>query len=122
MKKIQYIRNQKGVTIMEVMIAMIVLSLSLLVLLNMAMVAVDGNDWSNKTTRATQMLQQKLEQIRAEGNLSSGNDDTSGITRTWTVTDVGNHLRRVDVTVQWQDIRSQTKSNSVTAYIQTDSV
>ena len=36
--------NEQGITIMEVLIAMIILSLSLLLLLNMAMVALDGND------------------------------------------------------------------------------
>jgi Tfp pilus assembly protein PilV len=114
--------NQKGITILEVMIAVVILSLSLLLLLNMAMVAVDGNDWSNKTTRATQLMQQKLEELRSSGNPVSGTDNSSGVSRTWTVTDVGNHLRRIDVQTQWQDIRALTKTNSVTAYIQTDSV
>ena len=122
MKKTSRVRNQHGISILEVMIAMVVLSLSLLLLLNMAMVALDGNDWSNKTTVATQMLQQKLEELRATPNPTSGSDSTSGVARTWTVTDVGNHLRRLDVLTQWSDVRAHTKSNSVTAYIQTDSV
>ena len=116
------IANEKGITILEVMIAVVILSLSLLLLLNMAMIAVDGNDWSNKTTRATQMMQQKLEELRAQADPSSGTDNTDGVTRTWTVTDVSNHLRRIDVQTQWQDVRSLTKTNSVTAYITTDSV
>ena len=51
-------KQEAGFTILEVLIAMIILSISLLVLLNMAMVALDGNDWSNNTTVATQLLQE----------------------------------------------------------------
>ncbi|MEE8577304.1 MAG: prepilin-type N-terminal cleavage/methylation domain-containing protein, partial [candidate division Zixibacteria bacterium] len=63
--KMHAIRNQEGVTLLEVLIAMIILSVSLLLLLNMAMVALDGNDWANNTTIATQLMQQKLEQLRS---------------------------------------------------------
>ncbi len=63
-----HIANQDGISILEVLIAMIILSMALLLLLNMAMVALDGNDWSNKTTVATQMLQEKLEQLRVLSN------------------------------------------------------
>jgi Tfp pilus assembly protein PilV len=114
--------NDKGITILEVMIAIVILSLSLLLLLNMAMVALDGNDWSNKTTVATQMLQDKLEQLRGTQALSNGSDSTSGVTRSWTVTSAGHHLRQVTVQVNWHNIKGQTKSNTVTALIETDSI
>ena len=42
----------------EVMIAMLILSTSLLVLLNRRQ-AIDGNDWSDNTTAVTQLMQQK---------------------------------------------------------------
>lgn len=112
--------NEQGITIMEVLIAMVVLSLSLLLLLNMAMVALDGNDWSDRTTRATVLLQQKLEELRSDSEPASGADTSGGVSRTWTVTDVGHHLRRIDVMAQWEDVRSQSKANSVTAYIQVE--
>jgi len=112
--------NEQGITIMEVLIAMVILSLSLLLLLNMAMVALDGNDWSDRTTRATVLLQQKLEELRAESDPADGADTSGGVSRSWTVTDVGHHLRRIEVLAQWEDVRSQAKSNAVTAYIQVD--
>ncbi len=114
--------NDKGITILEVMIAIVILSLSLLLLLNMAMVALDGNDWSNKTTVATQMLQDKLEQLRGTQAFSNGSDSTSGVTRSWTVASAGHHLRQVTVQVNWKNIKGQTKSNAVTALIETDSI
>jgi type II secretion system protein I len=124
MKKIR-VKNQTGITILEVLIAMIILSISLLLLLNMGMVALDGNDWSNKTTVATQLMQEKLEQLRNVPNLSSsasGHDTSSGVSRTWTVSDAGSHLRRVDVAVAWEDIKGDTSRSNMTSYVKTDSI
>ena len=116
--------NQSGLTLLEVMIAMLIMSISLLLLLNMAMVALDGNDWSNKTTVATQVLQQKLEQIRGGGMaaMKSGSDTAGGLARRWTVSSAGNHLRKVEVEVHWIDIKQKDHTNKLTAYIRTDSV
>lgn len=119
MKRIQ---NQNGITLLEVLIAMIILTLALLVLLNMAMVALDGNDWANNTTVATQLLQAKLEELRGDGFPVSGSDTVGAVSRTWTVTTVSSHLRRVDVQVNWNDISNNAKSNSITSFIRTDSV
>ncbi len=122
MKLIQLKLNRSGFTILEVVIAMLILSMSLLLLLNMAMVALDGNDWSNKTTNATQMIQEKLEQLRSTGSPSGGNDVVNGVTRTWVVSNAGNHLRRIDISVQWDDVKAQPHTNSITTYIRTDSI
>lgn len=119
MKRIQ---NNDGFTIMEVMISMIILTLSLLLLLNMAMIALEGNDWSNRATASTQLIQEKLEELRTDKNLQSGNDSLNGISRSWTVTKVANHLRRVDITASWQNQNGQTLENSITAYIRTDNI
>jgi Tfp pilus assembly protein PilV len=105
---------------LEVIIAMLILSMSLLLLLNMAMVALDGNDWSNHTTNATQLIQEKLEQLRTTANPTDGNDVVNGVTRTWVVSNAGNHLRRIDITVQWEDVKAQPHTNSITTYIRTD--
>jgi Tfp pilus assembly protein PilV len=128
-RRVMYMRQKrklkvdsKGITILEVLIAMVVLSISLLLLLNMAMVAADSNDWSNKTTLATQMLQDKIEQLRSSTDLSNGNDSTAGISRSWTVTNVGRHLRQVSVQVNWTNIKGQSKSNSVTALVEVDTI
>jgi Tfp pilus assembly protein PilV len=121
---IKIISEEKGITILEVLIAMIILSMALLLLMNMAMVALDGNDWSNKTTIATNLLQEKIEQFRGMSDLPVGNgSDTVGeVVRNWRVSSAGNHLRQVDVQVVWEDIKSQTKTNSMTTFIRTDSL
>ncbi|MCD6250218.1 MAG: prepilin-type N-terminal cleavage/methylation domain-containing protein [candidate division Zixibacteria bacterium] len=124
LKRIRKLNNQQGISLLEVMVAMILTSLSLMMLLNMAMIALDGNDWSNKTTMATQVMQEKLEQIRGGGMaaMQSGSDTAQGLTRVWTVSSVGSHLRRVEVQVSWSDIKAEQHTNSLTAYIRTDSV
>lgn len=124
LKRIRKLKSQAGVSLLEVMVAMILTSFSLMMLLNMAMIALDGNDWSNKTTLATQVMQEKLEQIRGSGMAAmvSGNDTAQGLNRVWKVTDAGSHLRRVEVEVTWSDIKAKRHSNSLTAYIRTDSV
>lgn len=111
-----------GFTILEVLIALLILSMSLLLLLNMAMVALDGNDWSNKTTNATQLIQEKLEELRSTTNPTGGADTVGTVARSWTVNAAGNHLRRIDILVQWDDIKTKAHSNSITTYIRTDSL
>jgi len=117
-------RNDRGITLLEVMIAMFITSFALMMLLNMAMVALDGNDWANKTTQATQLLQEKLEQLRGGGAavLFSGSDTADGLTRTWTVTNAGNHLRQVDVSITWEDVGAEEHTTSLRAFIRTDSI
>ena len=122
--KRKMIQNQRGITLLEVLVAMIILGFSLLLLLNMAMVALDGNNWSNNTTITTQLLQEKLEQLRTLRNtgLVSGHDTAQGFTRSWTVTNIGSHLRQVDVQINWEDFRENVHNNSIMAVLRTDSI
>jgi prepilin-type N-terminal cleavage/methylation domain-containing protein len=115
------ISKPSGFTILEVMIALLIMSMALLLLLNMAMVALDGNDWSHKTTNASQLIQEKLEELRSTPSPASGSDTVGNVARTWTVTSEGPHLSRVDVLVVWEDIKSKSHSNSITTFIRTDS-
>ena len=114
------LRSSRGVSVLEVMVAMTVLSLSLLLLLNMAVVAIDANDWSNKATQATQAMQEKLEEIRSTLDFNNGSDSIGTVSRSWTTTDLGNHLMQVDVTVSWTDVRSQSRSNTMSALVRVD--
>ena len=115
--------NQKGFTLIEALVAMLILSLSLLLLLNMGIVALEGNDWSNKTTVATQAMMEKLESLRTDGDsMESGVDTVGPMVRTWTVSDAGDFLKQVDITVVWNDIRSNTRREALTTYIRTDSL
>ncbi len=112
-------KNEEGFTILEVLVSMIILTLSLLILLNMAMLALENNDWSNKATSSTQLIQDKLEELRTDKVLASGADSLNGISRTWTVTKVASHLRKVDMLATWENQQGKTLQNSMSAYIRT---
>ena len=118
----QKFSQDNGFTLLEVMISMVILTLSLLLLLNMAMIAMEGNDWSNQATASTQLLQEKLEQLRTDMTLTNGADTVGSITRSWQVYSVANHLRRVDITASWSNQRGNVLQNSMTAYVRTDSI
>jgi prepilin-type N-terminal cleavage/methylation domain-containing protein len=116
MRKLK-IQNQDGLTLLEVLIALLILSLSLLLLLNMAMVALDGNDWANNTTLTTHLMQEKLEQLRSTNNPGSGVDTARGVVRSWTVNNAGANLNEIKIRVDWEDVRGTAKQDSLTAYL-----
>ena len=120
--KIRRISNESGISLLEVLIAMIILSMALLVLLNMAMIALDGNDWSNNTTVATQLMQQKLEQIRSTQDFSNGADTAEGMIRQWQISNAGAHLKKAQVSIVWEDVRANRMTNSMSAFIKSDSI
>ncbi len=118
----QKLSQNNGFTLLEVMVSMVILTLSLLLLLNMAMIAMEGNDWSNHATASTQLLQEKLEQLRTDMVLANGSDTIGSISRSWQVYSVANHLRRIDITASWINQRGDVLQNSMTAYVRTDSI
>jgi prepilin-type N-terminal cleavage/methylation domain-containing protein len=118
----QKLSRNNGFSLLEVMVAMVILTLSLLLLLNMAMIAMEGNDWSNQATASTQLIQEKLEQLRTDMTLTSGSDSVGTIFRRWTVSNVASHLRRIDITASWENQRGDILQNSMTAYVRTDSI
>ncbi len=116
MKKL---KKNDGFSILEVMVSIIILTLSLVLLLNMAMVALTANNWSNQATMSTQILQEKLEELRTTMNLVNGADTVSSIEREWHIDSVNSHLRRVNIEATWMNERGDTLNNSMTTYIRT---
>ena len=114
--------ENRGFTILEVLVSVIILTMSLLLLLNMAMVALEANDWSNKATASTQLLQDKLEELRTTMSSAGGADTVQGIQRSWKITKAANHLRRIDIAATWQNNRGDILHNNITAYVRTDSI
>lgn len=113
--------REKGFTLLEVIIAMAILSVGLLAIGYMQITAIDSNSTGNRITEGTSLAQDKLEELvthrmtHADLN-ASGNPhtDTShpGYTITWNVTD--NPVNTVDgvqltnaklivMTCQWLD-------------------
>jgi prepilin-type N-terminal cleavage/methylation domain-containing protein len=90
--------RQKGFTLLEVIIAMAILSIGLLAIGYMQITAIDSNSTGNRITEGTSLAQDKLEELvtirMTDSDLSSGahtdpdpNQRHPGYTITWDVTD-----------------------------------
>lgn len=121
MKKRLILKNE-GFTLLEVLTSMIIMSLAMLMLLNMAMVALDGNNWASGTTNTVQSIQEKLEEVRSQPNPQSGQDTANDVFRKWYVTTVDSHLRRVDITATWVSVKNDTHTNTFYTYFKSDSL
>jgi len=114
--------NERGMTMMEVMVSILILTIALLGLLSMGMVALDGNRWSHNSTKSTQLVQEKMEGLRTSKDPESGHETVGDITLTWEVSTVGSHLKRIAVSAAWENDREITERNSMTSYLMTDGI
>lgn len=117
-------QNESGVSLLEVLVAMILISVGLMMLLNLSMIALGANDWSNNATTSVQALQQKIEQLRGT-NIAfsqSGTDTVQEMVRSWRVTNAGDHLRRIEVEVVWNDLQSVERTDRLSTLVRTDSL
>lgn len=88
----RWLRDSKGFTLLELMIALVILAIGLLGLASLQVMAIKGNSYGQEMTVASTLAQNELEQLRkTTGTLVNGNNtvtDQNGITYTinWTVT------------------------------------
>jgi type IV pilus assembly protein PilV len=110
--------DQKGFTLLEVLIGLVILSVGLLGLAAMQITFLRGNSFSIEMTEATSVVRNKIEDFNNTPfeNIVSGNElvpivGSTGIdyTRNWVVVDVDNDgdgeidWKVVDVTTNWTD-------------------
>ncbi len=117
------IRTQRGFTILEVMVGIIIFTLGLLLLGSMMIVSIDGNVWSNKTTEVVQVIRDKVEDFRnmKSADMVSGADVVNGLSRSWTVSDAADNLKQLTVVVSWNDKRDVSHACTTATYIQVGS-
>ncbi len=109
-------QNENGFSLIEVLIAMVILALGLLAVGGMHVVSIWGGYSSNNVTRATILAQSKMEDLKrltytfalTDANLSSGvhNEGTlpnSIFSRKYNVANTTSTLKTITVTVQWAD-------------------
>lgn len=74
-----HLSNEKGFTLLEILIAITILSVGLLALAEMTIYVIRSNAVGNKITKATVLAEDKLEQLRKLGyshtQLSNGGDN-----------------------------------------------
>lgn len=104
--------NDKGFTLIEVLIGLIILAIGFLAIAGMQIVSIQGNFFSNNVTQATIFGQEKLEELKnipynsAALNIGEHPEGTIASTifsRKYIVTLLGSSMKTVTVTVEWLD-------------------
>ena len=136
MKRFFSLRSNKGFTLLEVMIALVILSVGLLGLAALQLVSIKNNAFSSEMTYATMLAQQHAEILKSraftDGDLTEGDHSATGSSKgvqytvAWNVTDntPDTDMKTINLTVQWTSLRqgdsSQTSGEkTVTARLRT---
>jgi type IV pilus assembly protein PilV len=106
--------DTKGFTLIEVLMAMAILSIGILAVASLQISAVHNNGMGNLITQATMLAQEKMESLKNTANitaLTNGSDtnidhygESGGIfDRSWTISNPlgGSSSRQIEIAVQW---------------------
>ncbi len=105
------VRTQKGFTLIEVMIALVLFAVGLLAFAGLEVLALRNNSYSKDYGKANTYAQQKVEQMKGTSwaSVFTGSDTLEEkFTRAWTVTTTG-YIKTLAVTVSWIDPSYGTK-------------
>ncbi len=106
------LRNKKGFTLIEVMVAMVLFSVGLLAFAGLEVIVIRNMTFSKDYARANEYAQQKFEELKGTGwdSIAGGSDTLEGrFSRTWTQTTEG-YIKHVTVKVDWIDATYGTKT------------
>ena len=110
-------KKSQGFTLIEIMIALVVLAVGLLALGTMQIVSIRANAYSSEMTYATMLAQQRLEIFRnlsfSDADLALGHHDSlpaiveKGVSYsvTWDVEDTATDMKTVTLDVTWASLR-----------------
>jgi type II secretory pathway pseudopilin PulG len=96
--------DESGITLIEVLAAMIILALGILTLLPMATLSIEANMQARDTDQVMAMIQNQIEWLRNQDALTSGSytDTTTGMYMTWWTQTESAGLQEVIVEVNWE--------------------
>ena len=116
-------KGQKGFTLLEFLIAVMVLSVGLLGMASLTGAMINFNRTAYNSTKAVTLAEEKMEELRNRNyqsltSLSSSYDSDSIFTRTWTLTaDVpDDNMTTIEVTVTWS-WKGNSKSISIKSIV-----
>ena len=104
--------KSSGFSLIEVLVSLVILSISLLALAGLMTMTTKNNSFGGHVTEAATFAQDRLELIRATPyvNVVSGNDQITGATtgivysRNWNVVaNAANTLKTITITINWND-------------------
>jgi prepilin-type N-terminal cleavage/methylation domain-containing protein len=119
---LKLLKRSKGFTLIEVMVALVILAISLLALAGLMLTTTKNNTFGGHMTEAATFAQDKLEQLRAApwtGIVAGADTVTTAIpgapgtgisyARNWIVADNPNGTQRwVTITINWTDPTRKT--------------
>ena len=118
--------GQKGFTLLEVLVATIVLAIGLLGLAPMFVISMRGNQFSREVSETVYLAQDRIEQLKNQSIISPipfNETTTSGsYTRTVNVSDqavdgtIPPGVYRINVTLNWTDKQGRSHSTSYITY------
>ena len=101
------LRRQKGFSLIEVMIAIVLFAIGLVAFAGLEVLAVRNSSYSKDYGKANNYAQQKVEELKGTAwiSVSAGSDTVEGkFTRTWTVREIETDIMKtVAVNVTWVD-------------------
>ncbi|WIT10601.1 prepilin-type N-terminal cleavage/methylation domain-containing protein [Paucibacter sediminis] len=127
--------RQRGFTLIEAMVALLIMAFSMLGLAGMQMVMSRNADLARQRSEATRLAQEKIEELRAFNSIEAGAGKAawdslasapdeiatgSNVTFTRQVTMGGSNAdaqRTIQVAVSWVDRAGETKSVTLNSYI-----
>lgn len=124
----QSLRDKKGTTLLEVLVAMVILAFGVLSLAPMIVISMYGNSYSNQVTVADAIAQDRLEEIKtwSDVNPIPYSETISSIhgvfTRATLINDVTtdasipNGVYKIQVDVTWTDQKELPRSVSYFTY------
>ena len=127
-KLAQLLRNEKGITLLEVLVAMIILAFGVLGLAPMIVISMFGNSYSNQVTVADAIAQDRLEEIKTWSEINpvpysqTVNDIHGTFTRETLVGDattdasIPNGVYKIQVDITWTDQKQLPRSVSYFTY------
>ena len=106
--------ESKGFTLIEILIALVILSIAFLALAGLMVQTTKNNSFGGRMTEAATFAQDKLEELRAFSwvAITPGSDHMMGANgvdygRNWNVATNGN-LKTITVTIDWNDSTSHS--------------
>ena len=109
------LQSNEGFTLLEILIALVIISIGLLSLASISISVIRANSVANKMTQMTALAQDRLEILRKTSfaSLQTGSTTASppdNININWTVTQPQTNLKQINLTATWTDSTGKTHS------------
>ncbi len=123
--------NDNGLTLIELVIAMAVMSIGLLAIGSIQIWAVNNNKTGNLKTQALKLARAKIEELSEQdasnmtigtafqdaGTIDGTGQSGGAFTRSWVISSLSTTSRIVTVTVSWRSNISGNRSVVITSYV-----